>query len=122
MKKILLLGLLLVIVAAFFHFELEQYLTLEYVKTQQQIIDQYYAENSALTLIGFFLLYIVITGVSLPGATVLTLAGGAIFGVAQRTHPGVFRQHHRRFSGIPGFTLPVPRHGAVSFWKLVEGD
>jgi len=81
MKKILLLGLLLVIVAVFFHFELEQYLTLEYVKTQQQIIDQYYAENSAITLIGFFLLYVVITGVSLPGATVLTLAGGAIFGL-----------------------------------------
>jgi len=81
MKKIILLGLLGVIVLIFFHFELGQYLTLEYVKTQQQMIDRYYAENSALTLIGFFVLYVVITGVSLPGATVLTLAGGAIFGL-----------------------------------------
>ena len=81
MKKIILLGLLGVIVLIFFHFDLEQYLTLEYVKTQQQMIDRYYAENSALTLIGFFVLYVVITGVSLPGATVLTLAGGAIFGL-----------------------------------------
>jgi len=81
MKKIILLGLLGVIVLIFFHFDLEQYLTLEYVKTQQQMIDRYYAENRALTLIGFFVLYVVITGVSLPGATVLTLAGGAIFGL-----------------------------------------
>ena len=81
MKKIILLGLLGVIVLIFFHFDLEQYLTLEYVKTQQQMIDRYYAENRALTLIGFFVLYVVITGVSLPGATVLTLTGGAVFGL-----------------------------------------
>jgi len=81
MKKIFLLGLLGVIVLIFFQFDLEQYLTLEYVKTQQQIIDQHYAENRVLTLIGFFVLYVVITGVSLPGATVLTLAGGAVFGL-----------------------------------------
>jgi dihydrolipoamide dehydrogenase len=69
-------------VLIFFHFDLEQYLTLEYVKSQQQIIDQYYAENRVLTLVGFFLLYVVITGASLPGAAVLTLTGGAIFGLA----------------------------------------
>jgi len=82
MKKIILLGLLGLIVLMFFHFDLEQYLTLEYVKSQQQIIDQYYAENRVLTLVGFFLLYVVITGASLPGAAVLTLTGGAIFGLA----------------------------------------
>lgn len=82
MKKIILLGLLGVLVLIFFHFDLEQYLTLEYVKSQQQIIDQYYAENRVLTLVGFFLLYVVITGASLPGAAVLTLTGGAIFGLA----------------------------------------
>jgi pyruvate/2-oxoglutarate dehydrogenase complex dihydrolipoamide dehydrogenase (E3) component/uncharacterized membrane protein YdjX (TVP38/TMEM64 family) len=81
MKKIILLGLLGVIVLIFFHFDLDQYLTLEYVKTQQQIIDRYYAENRVLALLGFFVLYVVVTGVSLPGATVLTLAGGAVFGL-----------------------------------------
>ena len=82
MKKIILLGLLGIIVLIFFHFELEQYLTLEYIKTQQQSIDRYYAENSVITLVGFFVLYVVVTGLSLPGATVLTLAGGAVFGLA----------------------------------------
>ena len=81
MKKIILLGLLAAVALLFFQFDLEQYLTLEYVKSQQDIIDQYYRENRALTLIGFFLGYVVITGVSLPGATVMTLAAGAIFGL-----------------------------------------
>ena len=81
MKKIALVAVLLVLVFLFFQFDLGQYLTLEYIKSQQQAIDQYYQENRALTLIGFFLLYVVITGASLPGAAVLTLAAGGIFGL-----------------------------------------
>ena len=81
MKKIILLGLLAVVILLFFQFDLEQYLTLDYIKSQQQVINQHYLENRLLTLIGFFLLYVVITGASLPGATVLTLAAGAIFGL-----------------------------------------
>ena len=84
MKKIVLLVLLLLIVGIFFQFDLGQYLTLEYVKSQQHIIDEYYAENRVLTMVGFFVLYVVITGASLPGAAVLTLAGGAIFGLKSR--------------------------------------
>ena len=81
MKKIILLGLLIVIAMLFFLFDLEQYLTLDYVKSQQQVLDQFYTENRLLALVGFFILYVVITGISLPGATVLTLVGGAIFGL-----------------------------------------
>ena len=81
MKKIILVAGLLVIILLFFVFDLGQYLTLDYIKSQQQVIDQYYAENRLLTLVGYFVLYVVITGASLPGATVLTLAGGAIFGL-----------------------------------------
>ena len=81
MKKIILLGLFAVIVLLFFQFDLGQYLTLEHVKAHQQRIDQFYAENRTLTLIGFFVLYVIITGASLPGAAVLTLGAGAIFGL-----------------------------------------
>jgi len=80
MKKFILLGLVLALVIVFFQFDLGHYLTLEFIKAQQQQIDQYYAANQALTLLAYFLLYILITGASLPGATVLTLAGGAVFG------------------------------------------
>ncbi len=79
MKKIIVLLALLVVVVLFFVCDLGQYLTLDYVKAQQQALNQYYAENRLFALLGFFLLYVVITGASLPGAAVLTLAGGAIF-------------------------------------------
>jgi len=81
MKKIVLLVLLGAIVIAFFQLDLGQYLSLEYLKGRQQEIDRFYADNRLLTLAGFFLIYVAITGVSLPGAAVLTLAAGAIFGL-----------------------------------------
>jgi len=81
MKKIILLVALAVIVVLFFQFELERYLTLDYIKSQQELISQYYEENRALTLLVFFLGYVVVTGASLPGAAVMTLAAGAVFGL-----------------------------------------
>ena len=81
MKKIGLVAIIGLIVILFFHFDLDQFLTLEYIKSQQHQVDAFYTENRALTIAGFFLLYIVVTGASLPGATILTLAGGAIFGL-----------------------------------------
>lgn len=81
MKRIGLIGLIAVILISFFYFDLSQYLTLEYIKAQQQQVDQYYADNQALTIAGYFIIYILVTGASLPGAAILTLAGGAIFGL-----------------------------------------
>ena len=81
MKKIVVVGALLAIVVLFFAFDLQQYLTLDYIKGQQQAIDDYYADNRLLTIVGFFIVYVLITGASLPGAAVLTLAAGAIFGL-----------------------------------------
>lgn len=81
MKKIGLVILLGVIVLVFFQFDLGQYLTLEYIKQRQLDIDRFYADNRLLTLLGFFVVYVAVTGASLPGAAVLTLAAGAIFGL-----------------------------------------
>ena len=81
MKKIVLLVLLGAVVLVFFQFDLGQYLTLDYIKERQQDIDRFYAENRLLTLLVYFVIYVAVTGASLPGATVLTLAGGAVFGL-----------------------------------------
>ena len=81
MKKVSLVGIIITILVIFFAFDLGQFLTLEYIKGQQHQIDALYAENKFLTLASFFLLYILVTGVSLPGATILTLAAGAVFGL-----------------------------------------
>ena len=81
MKKAGLVGIIVTIVVIFFAFDLGQYLTIEYIKDQRHQIEALYADNKFLTLFSFFLLYIVVTGASLPGATVLTLAAGAAFGL-----------------------------------------
>lgn len=80
MKKLGLLGIVISTVIIFFAFDLGQYLTLDYITGQQQQIETLYAENKVLTLATYFILYIVVTGASLPGATVMTLAGAAVFG------------------------------------------
>lgn len=79
--KIAVLAAVSALVAAFFIFDLGQYFNLEYLKTQQAVMDGYYAEKPLVTAASFFFLYVVITGLSLPGAAILTLAAGAIFGL-----------------------------------------
>jgi dihydrolipoamide dehydrogenase len=81
MKKIGLIGIIAVIIIVFYVFDLGHFLTLDYIKEQQQQIETLYAENKLITLGLYFIIYILVTGASLPGATVLTLAGGAVFGL-----------------------------------------
>lgn len=70
----------LALIAAFFYFDLGQFLSLEYLKQKHQTILDFYAENRLLTIVGFFGLYVAVAALSLPGAAILTLAAGAIFG------------------------------------------
>ncbi len=79
--KIVLVAFICILVWAFFAFDLGQYLTLDYIKSQQQAFDDYYRENRLLTIALYMALYIVVTALSLPGAAVMTLAGGALFGL-----------------------------------------
>ncbi len=78
--KIVLLFIIAALVAMFFIFDLGQYLTLSYLKSQQQVFNDYYQLNRISTLLIYFIIYILVTALSLPGATVMTLAGGALFG------------------------------------------
>ena len=79
--KITLLTVIIILVALFFVFDLGQYFNLEYLKEKQAVMDAWYEAEPVTTSITYFLLYIIITGLSLPGAAILTLAAGAIFGV-----------------------------------------
>jgi len=69
------------LVAAFFFFDVGQYLRLEYFKQQQASIDAYTRANPLLSALAYFAFYVAATALSLPGAAILTLAGGAIFGL-----------------------------------------
>ncbi|MDA3904330.1 MAG: FAD-dependent oxidoreductase [Desulfuromusa sp.] len=79
--KISILAVIVVLVASFFIFDLGQYLTLGYLKSQQQVFNDYYQQNRFSTLLIYFVIYILVTAMSLPGAAVMTLAGGALFGL-----------------------------------------
>ena len=80
--RALLVVLLLLLVGLFFVFDLGQYLTLSYLKSQHQAFLDFYAANRFATLAVYFGVYVLVTALSLPGATVMTLAGGAVFGLA----------------------------------------
>lgn len=72
---------LALLVGAFFTFDLQRHLTFESIKAGQATFAAWYAAHPAPVLGGYFLLYVAVTALSLPGATVLTLAGGALFGL-----------------------------------------
>jgi uncharacterized membrane protein YdjX (TVP38/TMEM64 family) len=79
-KTQLLVGIA-ILIALFFLMGWHNYFTLAHLKAQQEAILAYNQAHPGLTKIYFSLIYIIVTGLSLPGATVLTLAGGAIFGL-----------------------------------------
>ncbi len=79
-RKIILLLLVATSIGAFFWFDLHNYLTLTEFKAHQASFADYYADNRMLTIAIYFILYVVVTALSLPGAAVMTLAGGALLG------------------------------------------
>lgn len=80
-KKILLIAVLLVLGLAFFFFDLHQWLTLENLKQGQAQFEQWRRASPVLVGLLFALFYILVTGLSLPGAAIMTLAAGALFGL-----------------------------------------
>ncbi len=80
-SRIILLIFIAAFFGAFFYFDLGNYLTLESLKAQQSVIENYRVAHPLLAIAVYALIYIAVTGLSLPGAAILTLAGGAVFGV-----------------------------------------
>jgi dihydrolipoamide dehydrogenase len=80
-KKLLIFSVLAILVILFFVFGLNQYLTLDYFNQQKAGIAEYYLNNPFQTALIYFAIYVLVTGLSLPGAAILTLAAGAIFGL-----------------------------------------
>ena len=65
----------------FFFFDLGQYLNLQTLKAQQASIEAFREARPVFAIALYFSIYVLVTALSLPGATLLTLAGGAIFGL-----------------------------------------
>ncbi|MFT6256563.1 FAD-dependent oxidoreductase [Shewanella sp. S1-58-MNA-CIBAN-0166] len=82
-KKIVLLLIAASLVGLFFHFNLHQLLTLDGLKSSMNDFSQLREESPLLVIGGFFLLYVAVTALSLPGAAILTIASGALFGIVE---------------------------------------
>ncbi|MGD0821602.1 MAG: TVP38/TMEM64 family protein [Desulfomonilia bacterium] len=86
MKKKILISLILIgAIAIFYSFDLQRFLTLKSLKENRQTLMLTYQTHRTPFIIGFILIYTTQTALSLPGAAILTLAGGAIFGAVMGT-------------------------------------
>ena len=81
MKKSLLIVLIAVLIVAFFSFDLHHTLTLEGLKAGLDQAQARLASDPLLVAGSFFIVYVIVTGLSLPGAAVMSLGGGALFGL-----------------------------------------
>lgn len=84
-KKLVILVLIVLAVAAFVGLGLGRYLSLDYLKSQQAAMEAYRAAHPLLAAGLFFLVYVIVTALSFPGAAVLTLVAGAVFGLVWGT-------------------------------------
>jgi uncharacterized membrane protein YdjX (TVP38/TMEM64 family) len=85
MKKAILALVLLGAIVAYFVFDLGTILSLENFKASQMDIVTAKDANPLLYIIGFFILYVAVTGFSIPGAAIMSLIAGALFGVLMGT-------------------------------------
>ena len=81
LNKIILIAVIVIAVAAFRIFNLGEYLSLSYIKESRQKFEVLYAAHTIPVVGGYMLVYILVTSLSLPGAAVMTLVGGALFGL-----------------------------------------
>src|SRR5437764_3354842 len=84
-RRLLVAALVLGLIAAFFALDLGQYLQVEYFKSRQSAIEEFRRANPLAAAGIVFAIYVAVTGLSVPGAAVLSLAVGAIFGLLAGT-------------------------------------
>jgi pyruvate/2-oxoglutarate dehydrogenase complex dihydrolipoamide dehydrogenase (E3) component/uncharacterized membrane protein YdjX (TVP38/TMEM64 family) len=82
-RQIVLLLLLVLAIGAFVALNLGRYLSFDQLKASQASFAQLHAEQPLTVAAVYFLVYVLATALSIPGAVVITLAGGAIFGLWQ---------------------------------------
>jgi pyruvate/2-oxoglutarate dehydrogenase complex dihydrolipoamide dehydrogenase (E3) component/uncharacterized membrane protein YdjX (TVP38/TMEM64 family) len=79
-KQLLVLIIFGLALFAWIALDLGQYLQLSVVQARMEELQTWYADNPLLAGFAYFCVYVAVTGLSVPGAAVMTLAGGALFG------------------------------------------
>lgn len=80
-KRLIMLLLVVVAVAVFFIFDLGRFLSLDTLKARQEELQAVAQAHPWQSAGAFFIVYTLVTALSIPGATIMTLAGGAAFGL-----------------------------------------
>lgn len=82
LKRLLPLAVLVALIGAAFVLRLDRYLTLDALRDNRATLLAFVESNRLTAVLGFMLAYAGVVALSLPGATIMTLAGGFLFGVA----------------------------------------
>lgn len=85
LKKIALVAVLAIAAVLFFYLDLGRFLTIEALKANRQALLDYYQSHRVTTVVVFMAIYVLQTALSLPGAAILSLSAGALFGPALGT-------------------------------------
>ena len=80
-KKLTIILIIALLIISFFIFNLQQYLDFSYIKSIQEDVTNYFDLHPVRTVLIFFLLYVAVAGLSIPGVGVLSVLAGAIFGL-----------------------------------------
>ncbi len=83
--KVAVVAAIILLIAAFNIFNMGDYLSLSYIKESRDRFQALYDASPVPVIAAYMTLYIVVTSLSLPGATIMTLAGGALFGLVAGT-------------------------------------
>lgn len=84
-RKLVIAVLLLAGISAFFALDLGRYLSLSFLKDSQSSFQSTFEQHPVWVTLVFFAVYVAVTGLSLPGAVIMTLAAGAGFGLVLGT-------------------------------------
>jgi pyruvate/2-oxoglutarate dehydrogenase complex dihydrolipoamide dehydrogenase (E3) component/uncharacterized membrane protein YdjX (TVP38/TMEM64 family) len=84
-KKLVILAVVSALIVAFFAFDLGRFLSLDYIKSRQGEFTALAGEKPLVVGGAFFAVYVAVCALSLPGAAIMTLAAGAIFGLGTGT-------------------------------------
>jgi len=84
-KRLIPVVVILIVIACVIYFRWYEYLTFSALQEHHQQLEQWTAQHYVLTVLAYMLIYIVAVAASIPGATILTLAGGYLFGIIPGT-------------------------------------
>ena len=85
LPKVALILVFVVLVSLFHYYGFSEYLKISFIKENQTLLDRYYLERPLVTTLSFFIIYVLATALSIPGAVALTLVAGALFGLTKGT-------------------------------------